>query len=257
MPERKRVLITGAAGVVGRALAKHLRSRYDLRLMVHSSQPETEPGDEVVGANVADFAAVLEATTGVDAIVHLALASWRPPVTWAGRARGTLEVDIPGVYNIYEAARINKIESVVFGSTNHVTGHYEKDGLVSTPDAPIRPDSIYGAGKAFGEAIGRFYAEKHGVRVYCLRIANFNVLDEPGRDYAPGYSRWLSPRDLAQLTWRCIEAEHVPFGIYYGVSGGSEQKWDLANSRDILGYVPEDDGSSPHWREKYRAQGEA
>ena len=44
----------------------------------------------------------------------------------------------------------------------------------------------------------------------------------------------------------------MPFGIFYGVSGGSEQKWDLTNGREILGYVPEDDGSLPQWRERYR-----
>ena len=252
---RKKVLITGAAGVVGTALRRHLRGRYDLRLLFHSTVPEVEPGDEVVVADVASFEAMLEATRGVDAIVHLALAKVARNMTQAQRAQNTIDVDIRGVYNVYEAARLNRVPVVVFASTNHVTGLNEQDGIRSHPDAPVRPDSIYGAGKAFGEALGRLYADRHGVRVYCLRIANFNGRDEPGRDYAPGLSRWLSPRDLAQLTWRCIEAAHVPFGIFYGVSGGAEQKWDLTNAREVLGYAPEDDGSLPHWRARYRKDG--
>jgi len=127
----------------------------------------------------------------------------------------------------------------------------EKEGIRSQPDLPIRPDGIYGAGKAFGEALGRYYADAHGIRVLCLRIANFNGQDGPGRLYEAGQSRWLSPRDLGQLTWRCIETDSVRFGIFYGVSKGGEEKWDLTNAKEVLGYDPVDDGSAPEWRAKY------
>jgi uronate dehydrogenase len=170
----------------------------------------------------------------------------------ARRARLTFDVDMKGTFNLFEAARINGISTFVYASTNHVTGMNEKEGIVSHPNEPIRPDSIYGAGKAFGEALGRLYADVHGMRVFCLRIANFNGLDEPGRYYEPGYARWLSPRDLAQLTWRCIEAERLNWGIFYGVSQGAEKKWDLSNAQELLGYDPVDDGSALIYREKYR-----
>ncbi|MBI2951198.1 NAD(P)-dependent oxidoreductase [bacterium] len=254
MTRRKKLFITGAAGLIGAALRKHLRGRYDFRLLFHSTVPEVEKGDEVVISDVSNFEAMLEATAGVDAIVHLALARWRG-TTQAQRAQSTLQVDIPAVYNIYEAARVNRVPTVVFASTNHVTGHYEKEGALSQPDLPVRPDGIYGAGKAFGEALGRFYSERHGIRVLCLRIANFNGKDEPGRLYEPGLSRWLSPRDMAQLTWRCIEAEGVTFGVFYGVSRGGEQKFDLSNAKALLGYEPEDDGSLEVYRNKYKKDG--
>jgi uronate dehydrogenase len=247
---RKKVFITGAAGVVGTALRQHLRDRYDFRLLFHTTIPEVTPGDEVVIGDVANFEAMLEATVGVDAIIHLALAPVRRGMTQAERAKNTIDVDIRGVYNIYEAARLNRVPVVVFASTNHVTGLNEQDGICSHPNAPVRPDSIYGAGKAFGEALGRLYADRKGVRVFCLRIANFNGKDEPGRYYEPGRSRWLSPRDLAQLVWRCIESD-LTFGIFYGDSGGGEQKWDLTNARELLGYEPQDDGSAEHWRARY------
>jgi nucleoside-diphosphate-sugar epimerase len=249
---RKKVLITGAGGRVGTALRKHLRARYDLRLLDIKPIEGTEPGDEQVIADTSRFDDVLEATRGVDAIVHLALATQWRHATRASVARRTLEVDMPGLHAVYESARINKVGCVVFASTNHVTGLNEQDGIVSRPELPVRPDGIYGAGKAFGEALGRYYAERQGVRVVCLRIANFNGKDEPGQDYAPGESRWLSPRDAAQLVWRSIEAEHVPFGIFYAVSGGSEKKWDLTATREVLGYDPEDDGSLEKWRALYR-----
>ena len=110
---------------------------------------------------------------------------------------------------------------------------------------------MYGAGKAFGEAIGRLYSEHHGIRVLCLRIANCPGKDVPGRSYEPGLSRWLSNRDMAQLTWRCIETEEVKFGIFYGVSRGCEKKFDLSTAIDQLGYEPEDDGTLEKYREMY------
>lgn len=252
MSKRKKLFITGAAGLIGEALRKHLRDRYDFRLLFHSKVPEVEKGDEVVVSDVSNFEAMLEATAGVDAIVHLALARGWAGQTRVERSRQTVDVDIPAVYNVFEAARINRAPTVVFASTNHVTGHYEKDGICSYPNAPVRPDSVYGAGKAFGEALGRFYSERYGIRVFCLRIANFNGKDEPGRFYEPGLSRWLSPRDMAQLTWRCIEAEDLKFGIFYGVSRGGEKKFDLSNAKELLGYEPEDDGSLEVYRNRYK-----
>ena len=252
MPERKKLLITGAAGRIGTALRKHLRDRYDLRLLFHSNIPkDVDPADEVVISDVANYAAMVETTAAVDIVVHLALAGRRRGIPEAHWAETTFDVDMKGMYCVLEAARLNGVETVVYASTNHVTGINEHEGVVSRPDQPIRPDSIYGAGKAFGEALGRLYADRHGLRVFCLRIANFNGLDEPGRYYEPGMSRWLSPRDLAQLVWRCIEAESLNWGIFYGVSRGAEKKWDLANARELLGYEPMDDGSSAEHRQRY------
>ncbi|MDE2889710.1 MAG: NAD(P)-dependent oxidoreductase [Gemmatimonadota bacterium] len=244
---KKKIFLTGAAGSLGTSIRSRMRARYDFRLLLHSTVPDdVHSDDQVVFGSVADHAAMVEAMSGVDAVVHLAIRRWSG-MTAEDVAKATLEVDNPGVYNILEAARITAVPVVVFASTNHVTGLYEKEGLVSTPESPVRPDGVYGAGKAFGEALGRFYAERYGIRVICLRVANFNGKDAPGTRYEAGYSRWLSPRDLAQLVWRSVEAEHVDFGIFYGVSGGSEKKWDLSNARELLGYIPEDDGSLPEY----------
>jgi len=252
MAERKKLFITGAAGKIGSALRKHLQDRYDFRLLFHSTVPEDlNRKDEVVVSDISNFEAMVEATQGVDAVAHLAIfRRWRG-MPRAQLAQLTFDVDMKGTYNIYEAARINQVPTVVYASTNHVTGMNEKAGIHSQPHEPVRPDSIYGAGKAFGEALGRFYVDQYGLRVFCLRIANFNGLDDPGRYYEPGQSRWFSPRDIAQMTWRCIEAEGLNWGIFYGVSRGGEEKWDISNAEELLGYQPEDDGGLSEYREKH------
>ena len=245
MSERKKLFITGAAGAVGSALRRYLRGRYDMRLLFHSKTPEVEPGDEVMVGDLAHFGSMLEAGQGVDAIVHLGLATGRSGVSRSRWDEMIMETNIQGTYNIFESARINKVPTVVFASTNHVTGFYEKEGVYTTPDMPIRPDSMYGVSKAFGEAIGRHYHDAYGMSVYCIRIANFPQTDEVNRDYEPGMSRWLSSRDMAELTACCVEAPHPQFGIIYGVSKGGEKKWDLSNARGLVGWEPQDSGIRP------------
>ena len=86
MGGRKKVFITGAAGNIGTVLRKRLRNRYDLRLLFHTRIPEdVGEEDEVLVSDVSDSEAMLRACSGVDAIVHLALAgprrsSWTGPV---------------------------------------------------------------------------------------------------------------------------------------------------------------------------------
>ena len=242
MTQRKKLFITGAAGNVGSGLRRYLRDRYDLRLLFHNNIPEVEPGDEVVVADLADFASMVEASAGVDALIHLGLGKSGRGNTRSHFNQVIMEVNIKGTYNVFEAARINQVPRIIFASTNHVTGMYEKERIYTTPDMPVRPDSMYGVSKAFGEALGRHYHEAHGMSVYCIRIANFPNTDEVNHEYEPGMNRWLSARDMAELTACCLEAPHPQFGIFYGVSRGGEKKWDLSNSRELVGWEPQDSG---------------
>ena len=119
MTGRKKLFITGAAGLVGSALRRYLRDRYDFRLLFHRTIPQVEPEDEVIVAELADFASMLDACSGVDAVVHLGIA-----IPGRGRTRSRydqmiMETNIRGTYNIFESARINKVPTVIFASSNH------------------------------------------------------------------------------------------------------------------------------------------
>lgn len=227
------VLVTGAAGGVARFLVPGLRGRYRLRL--HDRVPPDAvalPGDETVGADLLDFAAVERAVSGVDAIVHLAAQS-RTTGTWEA-SRGP---NLDGCYHVFEAARRAGVGKIVFASTNHVTGMYDREGAWPiSPDQPVRPDSIYGVTKAFGEALGRYYADAFGMSVICLRIGW--VLERPFDEQ--GLRMWLSPRDLCQIVHLSL-ASPVRFGLYYAVSDNRRNRWNLDNARRELGYAPVDD----------------
>ena len=112
--------------------------------------------------------------------------------------------------------------------------------MYTTPEMPVRPDSLYGASKAFGESLGRYYVDRYGLEVISLRIGSFqpdSAVIERKSDRI--LSTWLSHRDCVQLVQCSIEAD-VRFGIYYGISGNTRAYWDLQNARRELGYAPQD-----------------
>jgi NAD+ dependent glucose-6-phosphate dehydrogenase len=255
---RKRVLVTGAEGTIGAAVREHLAERYDLRALTRT--PRGFPSHV---ADIADLAAIRPAFDGVDAVVHLA-ASPAVETPW----EEILPNNLVGTYNVFEAARGAGVAAVVFASSNHAIGMYELDGApdIYALDDPrvydhtvdVRPDSVYGVAKVYGEALGRYYAERHGLRVHCLRIGAVRADDDPLdpkvlasspslldlRTEADRRARmravWLSRRDCAQLIARCLDAEDVPWAVVYGVSNNPRRFWDIEHARDLLGYAPQD-----------------
>jgi nucleoside-diphosphate-sugar epimerase len=229
---KKRVLITGAAGRIGSSLAEQLKERYDLRLHYHHTIPEHPPVADIHVADVAVYDQIAPAMEGVDAVVHMA-GDPRTSASW----EDVRDRNIVGVYNIYEAARQAGVQKVVFASTNHVMGMYDRDRQWPIyAGQPVRPDSLYGVSKAFGENLGRYYHDQHGLAVVCLRIGWF--LPAP-RDEI-GLWMWLSPRDCAQVVWRAIESP-VQYGVFYAISRNSRRHWDITETIERLGYQPEDD----------------
>lgn len=251
-----RVLVTGAAGVIGSAVRRHLGDDYELSALTHA--PADFPSHV---ADVSDLEAIQPAFEGMDAVVHLA-ASISVETPWPDILRD----NIIGTYNVYEAARRAGVERVVFASSNHAVGMYELDNkpgiyaldhpLVVDDRAEIRPDSYYGVSKAYGEAMGRYYSDVHGLRVFCLRIGTVRADDDPrspdagrssgwlGLTTEQTYDRlratWLSQRDCAHLIERCLAAHDIRFGIYYGISNNPRQFWDISKARRELGYDPQD-----------------
>jgi uronate dehydrogenase len=120
----------------------------------------------------------------------------------------------------------------VFASSLHVTGFYDASERIG-PEAPVRPDSFYGVSKVCGEALGRLYADKHGLEVVCVRIGTFAERPTTPRHL----STWLSPRDAVELFYRSLVAPDVGFTLVYGTSANQRSWWD-PGPIDRLGYRP-------------------
>jgi uronate dehydrogenase len=223
----KRVLVTGAAGDVGGRLRKLLEPVYpELRLSDIKVPPGLRPNERFVAADLANLGEVEKAVEGVEGIVHLGGFSVEGP--W----ETILQANIIGCRNLFEAARRQGVKRVVFASSNHAVGFYPRHRRIGT-DVSVRPDSRYGVSKAFGEALGALYADKHGLRVLCLRIGH--VLDQPADKRR--LSIWLKPEDLVQLIRIGLEHADLRYEIFYGVSLNERGFWD--NSRAYhYGYRP-------------------
>ena len=231
-PENLRVLITGAAGNIGKCLRDQLRGRYALlRLADIAEQEPAQAGEEIRTLDVRDMASVERCMEGIDCVIHLA---GIPGVdTWDK----ILPMNIDGCYNVFEAARRQRVPRVIFASSNRAVGYHRRERFLDNAVEP-RPDSLYGVSKVFGEALGRMYADKYGMSVACLRIGTFRTPDRPSE--ARQLLTWLSHRDMAQLARRCIEHASYHFVVVYGVSNNLRNRWDNSDVK-FLGYQPQDD----------------
>jgi uronate dehydrogenase len=239
-----RVLITGAAGTIGRALRQGLQGRVGaLRLLDLAPLGAPGPGEELVTADVRDLEAVTAAMEGVDAAVHLAA------IPHEDSFDRIMENNVVGTYNVFEAARKQGCARVVFASSAHVTGFYDASERIS-PEMPVRPDSFYGVGKACGENLGRLYADKHGLQVACVRIGTLAERPTTPRHL----STWLSPRDAVELFWRCLVAPDIGFTVVYGTSATQRGWWDPGPA-ERLGYRPVDDAEA--WAAEVNSTGGA
>lgn len=226
------VLITGAAGSIGSVLRRGLAGRYDLLCLADiAPQRAAGDGERCIALDVRDARATEDAFRGMDCVVHLA----GIPVEPAENAwEQILPANVVGTWNVFEAARRAGVRRVVFASSNHAIGFYRRESVIDDT-VPPRPDTCYGVSKVFGEAVGRLYADKHGLSVACLRIGSFRERPEDRRQLAT----WLSHRDGVQLFRRCIEAPDFHFVVAYGVSDNAAGFW--RNDRLAwLGYRPQD-----------------
>lgn len=227
-----RVLVTGAAGAIGTSLRGTLLRRIaQVRLSDIRPVGTTAAHEEFVQADLTDLDQVRAAVRGMDAVVHLGgIADETDFATLKGP-------NLEGVYNVFEACRLEQVPRVVNTSSNRITGFYPAGRTLDGLEA-VRPDGLYGAAKAFGEALAGLYADRFGLDVVSVRVGSFEEQPSDPRHL----HTWLSPSDAARLYEACLAA---PAGIghvtIYGVSRNTRSWWSQNAAASALGYRPEDD----------------
>jgi uronate dehydrogenase len=236
-----RLLLTGAAGGLGKVLRKTLRPyAKTLRLSDIVDMAPAESGEEVQICDLSDKQAVHQLVEGVDAILHFGGVSVERPF------EEILGANICGVFHIYEAARRHGVKRIIFASSNHVIGFYKQDETLDA-HSPRRPDGYYGLSKSYGEDMASFYFDRYGIETVSIRIGS--SFPEPQNRRM--MSTWLSFEDLTQLIERSLYTPGVGHTVVYGMSDNKTVWWDnhLASH---LGYTPKD--SSEVFRDKVEAQ---
>jgi uronate dehydrogenase len=225
----RRVVLTGAAGGIGTAIAPLLADRWELALT------DVRPGTGSV-LDVTDGAACRDAFAGADAVVHLA-ADPSPRASW----EALHPANVIGAYQVAEAAMGCGVRRLVLASSLQAVSGYPRELQRRTDDAP-RPANLYGATKAWAEALGAWVAASSATSVVALRIGYFAAV-RPSDDDATHLERaaWLSPRDCAELIRSAVEADGIGFVVANGISANRYSTADLTATIAALGYQPKDD----------------
>lgn len=229
-----RVLVTGAAGSIGRVVVGGL---LDAGVDVVGLDLVPAPDGVTVAwrrADCTDPAAVAEifAEHEFSGVVHL-----------AGHPD---ELDLPGSLTshvvttsvLLDAMVEHRVPRMVYASSNHAVGRTPRGDLVGT-DARPRPDTFYGVSKVAAEALLSLYADRYGIDAVACRIGSFLPAPTTRRHLAT----WLSPDDCVRMVRAALEAPAPGFAVLYGISANRDAWWDLAPGR-ALGYEPQDDAAA-------------
>ena len=232
----KAVLITGAAGNIGRKLIAAWADRYDLTLVdLHDA------GDEHIA--VADLSTFdpdwVDLFEGIDVVVHLA-GNPDAEAPWSAVVGPNLDATA----HVLNAAALGGVERVVFASSNHAMGGYMPlDGPIHEGLPPL-PDGDYGASKLAGERLGIALADAFDLTFVALRLGWNRAGDNPPEGMPDPWSRalWLSNGDLVRVFTAAVEAplDEGESVVANAMSANPGSRWDLAVARDRLGYVAQD-----------------
>lgn len=234
-----RVLVTGAAGSIGRVvtlgLCDHGHEVVGLDLV---PAPDGFTGAwHTVDCADPDAVDAVFAEEPFDAVVHLA------GVPDERSLPEELTSHVVTTAALLDAMVANRVTRIVYASSNHAVGRTPRrdlgpDGLLPS-DAPPRPDTLYGVAKVAAEALLRLYSDRHGIDVVACRIGSF--LDEPTTVRA--LSTWLSPGDCVRMVDAALTAPAPGFTVIYGISDNARAWWDLEAGR-LIGYQPRDDAEA-------------
>lgn len=230
------VLITGANGVIGRKLIQALESEHDLRLLSRRP-PSDDPRWRQV--EITDLQQVLDATQGIDAVIHLAKApghegDYEDDDFNAHR----MDTNVKGTFNVLEAAHRAGVKRVIYTSSLTVVWGYPKTEWI-TGDAPARPIGTYALTKHLGEQIAGYYARARGLSAICLRIPKPIDIDDAQSRASPILPQWIAFPDLIQAYRLALSVPGIAFEVLTIVGESTKRHWDLSGAETVLGWRPQ------------------
>ena len=215
---QQRVLVTGAAGVIGSAFWKSRHGDFSLLLADLSTDKLTDAPCPSVAFDASDYDACVAACKDIDVVLHLA----GVPHATADFDSQLLQPNVIGAHNIFRAAQVQGVKRVVIASSAQAVEGYPLDVQVHE-NMPARPANMYGATKAFGEGVASSFAHQFGMTTIAVRIANVAHFEKGQQHSARDIAAFISERDVVQLLARCVSAD-VPRG-YHVVNGVSDNRY--------------------------------
>ena len=168
MGEKYPVLVTGAAGLVGRAVLRRLTALKRSVVAIDRSAVQIDD-TSVVAADLTDSHRLhaLVRRQPLAGVIHCGAISG--PMLGKDNPFSIVATNIVGTANLLEAARIHAVPRFVFCSSCSVYG--SPGDVPIGDDAPLRPTSVYGASKVAGEQLVAAYSAEHRLDGVSLRLS--------------------------------------------------------------------------------------
>jgi len=238
------VLVTGALGRLAGEIVRAMQRDFACRLTDRTA-PDGDRS-QCLSADLTDFSQVYpRLTEGVEAVVHLAIASKRDlttessPLEISPFEERTMTVNVQGTYHLFEAARRAGVKRIVFLSSMTVY-HGDKHLPRYESGTALNPQNLYACTKIFGENLGTVYARDYGMSVIALRIGQpyptIPELDALWRTSKRARSHFVAQEDIAAAVV-CALRTDVKAGIFNIVSASDNQRVNLTPAARI-GYRP-------------------
>lgn len=215
---KKGILITGGSGLVGAYSVNMLLERgerpvvFDVALnerLLNAVGVDTNKVTMIRG-DMADMPALISAIrdNDCDRIIHLAAFLGEEVQR---RPYSGVRLNFMGTVNVFEAARLEKVQRVIFPSSGTVYLGSLGEGVKKIDESiPMNPPSVYAATKASCEFMGRAYAKRYGLEFICLRYT--------GGLYGPSPAALKATREIAiqQMIRAAVKGEPAKVSWPYG-----------------------------------------
>lgn len=169
-----RVLVTGAGGTLGSALAPTLAGEGHEPVLFDVQRFETP--FSLIQGDVRSLGDVRRAMEGVEFVVHCA--AIHGIHLHDHSAEDFHELNVTGTFNTWEAAAEAGVKGLVFSSTMGVYGDSRRppndaSAVALAEETPLRPADPYALSKVVGEEMCRYYGRQHGIPSIALRYGMF------------------------------------------------------------------------------------